>query len=90
MNTPGAGIKDRWALLSDIASDLRRLEEEGAQRWGAQRRLGNLEVAFFKKNRKRPTKVMSLVSALWCLAEDIYWDETADWSACSRAEVREL
>ena len=51
------------------------------------KKVGELEVVFSDK-LKSNCFVFTLQFALTAIAQDLYWDETGDWSECDTVEVR--
>lgn len=78
-------LKHADALLADIARDLKALEHRNNGRTP----VGVIEVAFCSDDGKEIV-TMGLGAALDALANDIYWNEEANWSDAQRALVRTI
>jgi len=76
-------------LLSDIAQALKTVEKSSSTRPGHGPRLFDLEVAFFDQQGLELNRG-SLVWALDCLSNGLWWDETHDWHTAVEARLTTL
>lgn len=81
-------LKNRDALLADLAFKLERWTGQQGFQKGNDPRVHNIRVSLYAGRKNKPImEFLGLPGALRAIVEGLYFDEENDWSEADRVEL---